>query len=182
MATVRKHTEPAPPPLKAPKLRLYRNDFPELENTPTLLRFPGAVLGDLIFPDVLARQACFWGGLVFGVVGALESFYPGISGPASLSRYHGFFYLLAGALLTLPALMLPPRRLQSVSTFFGFALAAIAFFGFLLGAGTGNTDRFYWAALPGTLEFGTKDHILLGSVGLLLMLASVRTRTGLGYR
>lgn len=181
MAILKKR-EPSPElQPQPPKLRLYRNDSVEFEDSPGLLRdsgFGGSVLGDLIYPDVVSRQACFWGGLVFGLIGALESFYPGIAGLASASRYHSLFYLMAGGMLILPAIMLPPRQLNRVSTFMGVALAAVAFFGFLMGSPpqqAPEADRFHWAAVPGLLELGTKDHILLGVVGLLLMLVSVRS-------
>lgn len=182
MAIPKKRENRTPAPAERPPLRLYRNDSVEFEDTPPLLRelpFVGPVLGDFIYPDVIARQACFWGGLVFGLIGAIESFYPGVAGVASASRYHGLFYLCAGAALGLPALMLPPRPLTRVSAWLGALLAALAFVGFFLGTPPDlapESDRFHWAALPGRLEFGTKDHILLGAVGLLLMLVSARRR------
>ena len=179
MATMRKR---AYQPSHQPRLRIYRNDSVEFEDQAPLLREAAPlrpVLGDLIYPDVVARQVCFWGGLVFGLIGAMESFYPGVAGVALASRYHSFFYLAAGALLVLPAMMLPPRPLVRLSSLVGAALLALAFLGFFLGAppeGAPEADRFHWAALPGRLELGTKDHVLLGCVGLLLLLTSSRQK------
>jgi hypothetical protein len=169
----------------APKLKLHRNDSVEFEDAPPLLEEMPAVrpgLGDLIYPDVVSRQACFWGGLVFGIIGSVELFYPEAAG-ARPSQYHSLFYLAAGALLALPAMMLPPRPLARVSSSLGLVLAMLGFLGFLVGAppeegigAYGLVDRFHWALLPGKLELSTKDHMLLEVVGVTLFLVGLRTK------
>lgn len=161
----------------SPKLRLYRNDSVEFEDAPPLLEelAPlGVSLGDFLYPDVVSRQACFWGGLVFSIIGAIEFFFPQAAG-AFPSRFHSFFYLGAGAALFLPALSLPPKALRRVSVVLGVFLATIGFLGFLMGAPEAG-DRFQWALFPGNLEFGTKDHVLQEIIGVTLVLVGLHSR------
>ncbi len=177
----------------SPRLRLYRNDSVELETPAPLLEDfapAGVSLGDFLYPDVVARQACFWGGLVFSCIGSIEFFFPAITGVVS-SRYHAVFYLVTGALLVLPALVLAARPLARVSVALGVLLAALGFLGFLMGSPPEATlgapvaiDRFQWVVSAGNLEFGTRDHVLQEVVGLVLLLVGVgqrRRETGKGF-
>lgn len=167
---------------ESPRLRLHRNDSVEFEEKPSLLHeVPpvGATLGDFLYPDVASRQACFWGGLVFGFIGAIESMYP-TAVTSSTSPYLGLFYLIAGAALVLPAMMLPPQLLSRISMAMGLGFAILGFAGFFLGAPPENPvaivpDRFHWALWPGKLEFGTKDHILQEIIGVTLVLVGSHT-------
>lgn len=162
----------------SPPLRLHRNDSVEFEDRPPLLKQLPPVrptLGDFLYPDVVSRQACFWGGLVFGFIGAIESMYPTAGGDYA-ARYLGLFYLVAGAALVLPAMVLPPRPLARVSVALGVFFAVLGFAGFLLGAppesplsAVSEGDRFHWVLWPGNLEFGTKDHVLQEIIGLTLV-------------
>jgi|GEM_PF-4971923 len=164
-------------PQVSPKLRLYRNDSVEFEGAPPLLeiRPPTIVsLGDFIYPDVVSRQACFWGGLVFSLIGAIEFFFPQLVRDTA-NHFHSLFYLVAGALLIGPALTLGPKTLNRFAAGFGVVLAVFGFLGFFVSAPEAS-ERFLWVISPGVLEFGTKDHILQEVVGLTLVLVSFRNR------
>lgn len=156
-------------------MRLVRNDSVEFEETPFLSEsrtYSGAVLGDLIYPDVPARQACFWGGLVFGLISLAEFAFPELIPSPPGSRLHGVLFFLISALMVMPALALAPRPLFKVSFFLGLGLLAMAGTGFFLGAPLAEDlegDRFYWVVMPGRIELGTRDHLLLAAQGVLLM-------------
>jgi len=180
MATTKKRAYTVP----APTLKLYRNDSVEFEDSPPLLEEMSATpaFSDFIYPDIVSRQACFWGGLVFGFIGAVEYFYPEVVG-MQVSKFHSFFYMLAGLSLVIPAITLPPQALARVSVCLGVFFASLGFLGFLVGAPSQISvatpeivDRFYWILSPGKLEFGTKDHILQEIIGVTLLLVGLRNR------
>ncbi len=183
MATRRKEIFAIPDP--SPALKLYRNDSVEFGDAPPLLEdiTPASIaLGDFIYPDVVARQACFWGSLVFGFIGAIEYFFPQAAG-LPLTRYHSSFYLISGAALVLPAMMLAPKSLGKVSVALGIFFAVLGFLGFFMGAPASLgaeegavMDRFHWALVPGRLEFSTRDHILQEIIGVILVLVGLRAK------
>lgn len=177
MATARQKLEHS-----SPRFKLYRNDSVEFEDAPTIVPSHApvkATLGDFIYPDVASRQACFWGGLVFGLIGAIESMYPNTASAVS-NRYLGLFYLFSGAALVLPALTLPPKPLAKVGIFLGLSFGVLGFAGFLLGSPQEvldfPPDRFHWALWPGNLEFSTKDHILQEIIGVTLVLVGLHRK------
>lgn len=122
-------------------------------------------------------------GIGFILVGLLGIIAPGILG-LHTSMAHNLVHLISGA----AALYLGLRGTLAAARTFNLAFGAVYLLlgvvGFLLGNAQSvsagmpgmNPDNRLWKLLPGTLEFGTPDHIVHILLGLIFLIGGLLTR------
>jgi hypothetical protein len=122
-------------------------------------------------------------GIVFILVGILGFVVPEIMG-MHLSPAHNLVHLVSGAAALYFGLKGTLAQAKTFALLFGLVYGALGVVGFLAGSPgspteghPGPQDDRLFSLLPGTLEFGTADHIVHIAIGALFLIGALATRT-----
>jgi len=120
-------------------------------------------------------------GIVFILVGLVGFAAPGLLG-THLSIAHDIVHLLSGALALYFGLKGTLAQARLFCIIFGAVYGVLGVVGFVVGhAGEpshgvpGPHDDRLWKLLPGTLEFGTMDHVIHIALGVIFLIAGFMT-------
>lgn len=141
--------------------------------SPTLLTHPPQ--------RTAAQNACIALGVAFLVVGVAGMAIPGLLG-THLSGLHNLIHFVSGFLALAFGLRSNSRPAMNFCFGFGTLYALLGVLGFVIGEpGISSTphidiDNNLWALIPGSLEFGTNDHVLHVVIGAAFITAGFITR------
>jgi hypothetical protein len=119
----------------------------------------------------MAKRICTVLGVVFLLVGLAGFVMPGALG-MHLSPAHNVVHLVSGAIALYLGLKGTEDAARTFCWVFGAVYLLLGVAGFLAGAGA---DRML-AIVPGTLEFGTTDHIVHVVLGAIFLVGGFMSR------
>src|SRR5687767_3943877 len=111
-------------------------------------------------------------GIVFILVGLVGFAAPNLMG-AHLSTVHNVIHLVSGAAALYLGLAGSVSAAKMFCLAFGAVYLLLGLAGFVMG---GGHDRML-ALIPGTLEFGTMDHIIHVLMGGIFLIGGLLTKT-----
>ena len=122
-------------------------------------------------------------GIGFILVGLLGIIAPGVLG-LHTSMAHNLIHLISGAAALYIGLRGTLRAARMFNLAFGAVYLLLGVVGFVAGSSqtvsTGmpgmSPDSRLWTLVPGTLEFGTSDHIVHLLLGLILLIGGFLTK------
>ena len=123
-------------------------------------------------------------GAVFILVGLIGFIMPGFLG-THLSLAHNLVHLISGALALYFGFSGSLASARLFCIIFGIVYGLLGVCGFLLGSAQASTipgmagmgiDNRLFKVLPGTLEFGTMDHIVHILLGVLFLIGGFLTK------
>jgi hypothetical protein len=129
----------------------------------------------------MAKKVATVLGIGFLLVGLLGFVAPGFLG-AHLSPAHNIVHLVTGAVSLWLGLKGSLGAAKAFCIAFGAVYLLLAVGGFVLGTQAepsvhaGPSDAKLWKVIPGTLEFGTADHIIHILLGGIYFIAGLMTR------
>jgi hypothetical protein len=121
----------------------------------------------------MAKTICTFLGVVFILVGLVGFAKHDLLG-AHLSAAHNVVHLVSGALALYLGLKGSLSAAKMFCIIFGAVYLLLGICGFLLGTGP---DKML-AVAPGTLEFGTMDHIIHVALGIIFLIGGFITKSG----
>lgn len=119
----------------------------------------------------MAKTICTFLGVVFILVGLTGFAKHDLLG-AHLSAAHNVVHLLSGIIALYLGLKGSLSAAKTFCIVFGAVYLLLGVVGFLLGAGEGKI----LAVLPGTLEFGTMDHLIHIALGVIFLIGGFITK------
>jgi len=136
----------------------------------------------------MAKTICKIMGVVFILVGIVGFLAPGLLG-MHLSLMHNLVHLVSGALALYFGFAGTLSGARLFCIVFGVVYGLLGVCGFLLGHGGAHTvagvpahgtDASLFAALPGSLELASMDHIVHILLGLIFLAGGFLTKADLG--
>lgn len=121
----------------------------------------------------MAKTVCTILGIVFILVGLVGFAKHDLLG-AHLSSAHNIIHLVSGAIALYLGLKGSYSAAKMFCIVFGAVYLLLGLVGFLLGTGDGKI----FAVIPGTLEFGTMDHIIHLALGVIFLIGGFMTKSG----
>jgi hypothetical protein len=121
----------------------------------------------------MAKTICTFLGVVFILVGLVGFAKHDLLG-AHLSAAHNVVHLVSGAIALYLGLKGSLSAAKMFCIIFGAVYLLLGIVGFLLGTGP---DKIL-AVAPGTLEFGTIDHIIHVLLGVIFLIGGFITKSG----
>jgi hypothetical protein len=121
----------------------------------------------------MAKTICTFLGVVFILVGLVGFAKHDLLG-AHLSAAHNVVHLVSGAIALYLGLKGSLSAAKLFCIIFGAVYLLLGVCGFLLGTGP---DKML-AVAPGTLEFGTMDHIIHVALGVIFLIGGFITKSG----
>lgn len=118
----------------------------------------------------MAKTVCTVLGIAFLLIGLIGFVAPGFLG-THLSVTHNAIHFVSGAAALYLGLRGPLNAARVFAIAFGAVYLALGILGFILGAEPEN----FWEVIPGTLMFGTMDHVLHVLFGIIFLIAGFGT-------
>jgi Domain of unknown function (DUF4383) len=123
--------------------------------------------------ELMAKTICTILGVVFILVGLAGFAKHDLLG-AHLSAAHNVVHLVSGAIALYLGLKGSLSAARTFCIIFGAVYLLLGIVGFALGTG----EHKMFAVIPGTLEFGTMDHIIHLALGVIFLIGGFMTKSG----